>query len=226
VSGDTVVVGAQSDDVGTNDSQGSAYVFKRTGGTWNEKAHLIAEDGAARDLFGVSVGVSGDTAVVGASFAQVGGAIPASAQGAAYVWRDDTSTSDSPLSAGIDIKPGDNANRIRTSSNEVIAVAVLTTPSFDAATVDSSTVCFGDDPPPGGTTAYTQPPGTDADCNEAHRGGHLEDADGDGDLDKVLHFETRQTGIDPGDTEARLTGRTTGGMSFQGSDAIRTTPKR
>ena len=87
VSGDTVVVGAQFDDAGpkNNDAQGSAYVFRRTGTKWSEKAHLTARDGASTDLFGVSVGVSGDTAVVGASFAQVG-----AAQGAAYVWRDAT----------------------------------------------------------------------------------------------------------------------------------------
>ena len=222
VSGDTVVVGAQFDDVGPNntDSQGSAYVFKRTGGTWDEKAHLIAADGAKGDLFGVSVGVSGDTALMGASFAQVGGVIPASAQGAAYVWRD-TATSDSALSVDIDVKPGDDANRIRTSSNEAITVAVLTDATFDATTVLPSTVCFGDSPPPGGTTAYAQPAGVDADCNEAHRRGHVEDVDGDGDLDMILHFEMSQTGIDLGDTEARLTGRTTDGISFEGSDFIR-----
>ena len=87
VSGGTVVVGAQFDDADPeNDgAEGSAYVFRRTGRIWREKAHLIAEDGAANDLFGVSVAVSGDTTVVGASFAKVG-----TKQGAAYVWRDVT----------------------------------------------------------------------------------------------------------------------------------------
>ncbi len=103
-------------------------------------------------------------------------------------------------------------------------MAVLSNATFDATTVDASTVCFGDDPPRGGTTAYAQPPGVDADCNEAHRRGHIEDVDGDGDLDMVLHFETGQTGIDSGDTVARLTGRTTGGTEFEGADAIRTVP--
>ncbi len=86
-SGDTVVVGAQFDEVGPNNNkdQGSAYVFKRTRGTWSEQVKLTAEDGTSDDLFGVSVGMSGDTAVVGASFAEVGAKL---AQGAAYVWRD------------------------------------------------------------------------------------------------------------------------------------------
>ncbi|MGQ0431856.1 MAG: FG-GAP repeat protein [Microthrixaceae bacterium] len=83
VSGDTIVVGAEFDKVSAdNAGQGSAYVFERTGTTWSETTHLSAADA---DLFGVSVGVSGDTAVVGASFSEVG-----DAQGAAYVWRDRT----------------------------------------------------------------------------------------------------------------------------------------
>lgn len=177
---------------------------------------MTADDGTRDDLFGVSVAVAGNSAVVGASFAEVG-AIPA--QGAAYVWRD-PATSAQPVS--IDVKPGDKSNRVRTSGNEGIAVAVLTTATFDATTVDPSTVCFGDDPPPGGTTLYTQPFGVDADCNEVHRRGHIQDADSDGDLDMVLHFETAQTGIDAGDTEARMTGKTTRGIAFEGSDSIRT----
>jgi hypothetical protein len=101
VSGDTVVVGAQFDDIGDNADQGSAYVFTRTGGTWTEQTKLTAADGTEGDLFGVSIGVSGDTAVVGASFAEVGeGAIPA--QGAAYVWRDPNT---SAQAISIDVKP-------------------------------------------------------------------------------------------------------------------------
>ena len=66
VSGDTVVVGAYTDDVGPNTDQGSAYVFVRTGTSWSEQAKLTASDGAAQDRFGASVAVSGDTALVGA----------------------------------------------------------------------------------------------------------------------------------------------------------------
>ena len=62
ISGDTLVVGAFADDAGA----GSAYVYTRTGGVWTQQAKLTAADGAAGDLFGISVAVSGDTAVVGA----------------------------------------------------------------------------------------------------------------------------------------------------------------
>ncbi|MBW3589708.1 MAG: FG-GAP repeat protein [Actinobacteria bacterium] len=61
VAGDTVVVGDPSDN-----GQGSAYVFTRTGGDWTEQKILIASDGAQGDYFGRSVAVSGDTVVVGA----------------------------------------------------------------------------------------------------------------------------------------------------------------
>ena len=66
LSGDTAVVGARDDDDAGSDS-GSAYVFVRSGGTWTQEAKLVAGDAAAFDEFGVSVAVSGDTAIVGAS---------------------------------------------------------------------------------------------------------------------------------------------------------------
>jgi FG-GAP repeat len=69
VSGDTVVVGADGDDVGPNSDQGSAYVFVKPIGGWagllQENAKLTASDGAAGNLFGFSVGAAGDTVVVG-----------------------------------------------------------------------------------------------------------------------------------------------------------------
>src|SRR5439155_580953 len=66
VSGNTDVVGASADDTPAGDDAGSAYVFVRTGTTWTQRVHLLATDGAATDEFGVSVAVSGDTALVGA----------------------------------------------------------------------------------------------------------------------------------------------------------------
>ena len=69
VSGDTVVVGRTFRDGDATDS-GSAYVFVEPGGGWTgsltEDAKLTASDGVARDQFGSSVAISGDTVVVGA----------------------------------------------------------------------------------------------------------------------------------------------------------------
>ena len=66
VSGDTVVAGAYGDD----SFRGSAYVFLKPGGGWvdaTQTAKLTASDGAGGDQFGVSIGISGDTIVAGAS---------------------------------------------------------------------------------------------------------------------------------------------------------------
>jgi hypothetical protein len=72
ISGDTAIVGAYFDDVGANVDQGSAYIFTRSGTTWTQQAQLTATDGAANDRFGVSVAISGDTAIVGAYWDTVG----------------------------------------------------------------------------------------------------------------------------------------------------------
>jgi len=66
ISGDYAVVGANFDD--DNGAQsGSAYVFKRTGTSWTQEAKLLPSDGAANDMFGFSVSISGDYAVVGSA---------------------------------------------------------------------------------------------------------------------------------------------------------------
>ena len=83
ISSDTVIVGALLDTVGANTNQGSAYVFVRSGTAWSLQAKLTAADGAAFDVFGISVSLSGNTAIVGATAHDIG-ANPD--QGAAYVF--------------------------------------------------------------------------------------------------------------------------------------------
>lgn len=82
VSDDTVLLGAHR-DAAAGPLSGSAYVFVRTGGVWTEQAKLTASDAAASDQFGISVAVSGDTAVIGAYSADHAGGSNA---GAAYVF--------------------------------------------------------------------------------------------------------------------------------------------
>jgi hypothetical protein len=62
LSGETAVVGAYGVGSGT----GAAYVFTRSGTVWRQQQKLTATGGAAGDLFGCSVALSGETAVVGA----------------------------------------------------------------------------------------------------------------------------------------------------------------
>ncbi|MEO6391404.1 MAG: FG-GAP-like repeat-containing protein [Pyrinomonadaceae bacterium] len=83
ISGDTVIVGANFDNIGQHDSEGSAYIFVRgSNGLWSQQVKLTAANGSADDNFGYSVAISGDTAVIGARSYSV----PAGNQGAAYIF--------------------------------------------------------------------------------------------------------------------------------------------
>ena len=82
ISGDTAIVGAYGAIVGGS-SNGAAYVFVRVGGAWIEQQKLVAADGASLDFFGISVAISGETAVVGARFDDIGAGTD---QGSVYVF--------------------------------------------------------------------------------------------------------------------------------------------
>lgn len=78
VDGDTAIVGAPYQDGVANDS-GAAYIFVKTDGVWSQQAYLKASTPGAGDFFGSSVGISGNTAIVGArlengTYAQSGAA--------------------------------------------------------------------------------------------------------------------------------------------------------
>jgi len=81
ISGDVALVGARDDDDNGSYS-GSAYVFRWNGSSWVEEQKLLASDGAAFDAFGISVSISGDVALVGASSNDNG-----IGSGSAYVFR-------------------------------------------------------------------------------------------------------------------------------------------
>lgn len=123
-----------------------------------------------------------------------------------------TDDSKTKIEVSIDIKPGSFPNSINLKSKEVVPVAILTTSKaqgepidFDATTVNPLSVKFG----PGG-------------ASEKHLQGHIEDANGDGDPDLVLHFNSGETGINCGDIEATLTGKTFDGQDVEGFDSIKT----
>jgi hypothetical protein len=116
---------------------------------------------------------------------------------------DDTVEGD--LQVDINIKPGSDENKLNLKSKGIIPVVIITTQDFDATTVDPDTVEFGPDGALG-----------------KHGKEHVEDVDGDGDLDLALHFKTQETGIECGDAEAWLTGETYDGQYFEGSGNITT----
>jgi len=86
INGDMVVAGAPLTTLGPNIYQGEVFVFVKPGGGWantTEAAKLTASDGAAYDLFGRCVSISGGTIVAGAPDATVDSN---PVQGAAYVF--------------------------------------------------------------------------------------------------------------------------------------------
>jgi predicted amidohydrolase len=84
ISGNTAVIGAAYDNHAGGADAGSAYVFVRSGEVWTQQAKLTASDATAEDYFGISVSISGDTAVIGAyGDAHAGGYYDA---GSAYVF--------------------------------------------------------------------------------------------------------------------------------------------
>jgi CSLREA domain-containing protein len=118
----------------------------------------------------------------------------------------------------IDIKPGSNENPINIKTkNGVIPVAILTTPEFDALSVDHTSVTFGK---------------TGVEAMETHKKKkigelkrHEEDVDGDGDTDLMFHFRVGEAGLESGDTQAFLFGETLEGLAILGTDFIQTVGK-
>lgn len=123
------------------------------------------------------------------------------------------------LTVEIDIKPNSDPNAVNVDQKGNIPVAIQTTESFDAADVDPATVTLGNND------------GTDTPVAKRKNGtlmASMEDWDGDGDDDMVLHFDTPSL-VSNGDlssttTELFITGKTSGGTSFIGSDAVKITP--
>jgi len=74
------LVGAPNTTIGENPGQGAVYVFRRTDGQWVQSDKLTADDGGEGDAFGISVAMSGQTAIIGAPNTET-------FRGAAYVFR-------------------------------------------------------------------------------------------------------------------------------------------
>jgi hypothetical protein len=84
VDADTLIVGSHKDDVNGVFNAGSAYVFVRSGTSWSLQTKLIAPAQGDTDLYGRSVSVRGDNAVVSSIFRDKG---PLTDTGAAFIYR-------------------------------------------------------------------------------------------------------------------------------------------
>jgi hypothetical protein len=117
--------------------------------------------------------------------------------------------------ATIDIKPNTAPNDVQRSSKGLLPVAVLTTPTFDAATVDVASVTLGNET------------GTDtrvAKQNKKTPMAAMQDVDLDGDRDLILQFEipalVANGDLTASTTQLVLKGTRTGGGAVRGVDNV------
>ena len=107
----------------------------------------------------------------------------------------------------IDIKPGNDINSVNLGSNGTVPVAILSSASFDATTVDPVTVTLS------GSSVKLRGRGTAMVL--------IEDVNGDGWLDQVIHVSTDALELSSSDTEAVLEGQTVSGVTVRGVDQVR-----
>ena len=83
LSDDTALIGTPAEEVDGYSHAGVVFAYQRSGASWSEQAVLSAGDAAAGEVFGSSLALAGDTALVGAANKTVGGDVGA---GAVYVF--------------------------------------------------------------------------------------------------------------------------------------------
>lgn len=105
-----------------------------------------------------------------------------------------------PIKVTIDIKPGSHPNSINLEREGAIPVAILSSDTFDGASVDPATVTFE---------------------RAAPKHWSLEHVDQAGHIDMLLHFECQAVSIEPDATEACLQGTTYEGVGIEGCDSVR-----
>lgn len=114
------------------------------------------------------------------------------------------------ITVAIDIKPGTYPNSINLGSKGTVPVAILSSAAFDATTIDPATVTLAGAP------------------IKATGNGRLlvslQDVDGDGRLDLIVHVDTAALELTRDDNVAVLEGQTWAGQSIRGTDSVRIVP--
>lgn len=83
-----LIVGAYHNDTAAQDA-GAAYIYEHGPAGWTEEARLVASDAVPTQMFGWSVAIDGDTAVVGAWYDTNHASDPETPYGSAYVFKKD-----------------------------------------------------------------------------------------------------------------------------------------
>jgi hypothetical protein len=108
----------------------------------------------------------------------------------------------------IDVRPGSPKNPVNPKSRGVLPVAVLSGASFDATTIDVSSLGLG--------------PSTAAPVSRPKA--YYEDVNRDGRLDLMVYFDTADLGLQRGVTTIVLIGRNLQGRPIRGEDSVSIVP--
>lgn len=103
----------------------------------------------------------------------------------------------------VDTKPDSFPNTLNLKSKGNIPVANLTTANSDTTNVASASLGFGR---------------SEVEIVRSH--GYIDNADGDGDNDLMLHFATQESSIGCKDPLLTPSGETNAGVSILGSDSV------
>ena len=148
IDGDTVVVGAHKHEVNGDLDAGGVYVYTKQAIAWandtgktyrNETAKLTPSDGEAGDEFGISVGIDGDTVVVGAHKADSTN----SDAGAAYIFARNSNSgkwSDGEKLTASNSDAGDGFGRSVAVDGETIVIGAYMDNRSDGIVTSSGSV--------------------------------------------------------------------------------------
>ena len=123
------------------------------------------------------------------------------------------------IEVDLDVKPGSSTNPINVGSNGTFPVAILGSEDFDVTTVDVASILLGDGSSSGTGVAVKK-------NGSLHYS--IEDVDGDGDMDLMMHFST-QAMVANGDlsstsTSLSVSGETNDDEVIVGEDIISIVP--
>jgi Tol biopolymer transport system component len=201
--GTKVAFASAASNLGPADTNGTFDAYLRdleTGTTSLVSVNAAGTDAGDSNSYGAVFSADGTKVAFRSLASNLG---PADTNGTWDVYVRDLG--EAAIAVQIDIKPGTFPNDVKPGSKGKMPVAILSTPSFDASTVNSGTVHFG-------ATGTEAAPGKTS----------LKDVDADGDIDMILQFDIKDTGIACGDTSASLTGETLSGSAVEGSDSVAT----
>jgi hypothetical protein len=162
-----------------------------------------------------------------ASSSAVGADLPVNAASAAVAYLDPAGTAQSQLLpqtlitvvgrilVKIDIEPWCSRNLVNFKRHELIPVAVLSSDTFDARTLNPATVTFA------GARALQCEKTKWHGWRHQHVRRHTWDVNGDGKPDVVFFFRLDDTTLTLSSTEGALMGMTYSGLAVEGKDSLR-----